>query len=299
MQKRLPDWLKKRIPDIKATEETRNILEKLNLSTVCESAKCPNIGECFSRHTATFMILGDVCTRNCRFCAVKHGIPLPVDKNEPERLGRAVSELGLKYVVVTSVTRDDLNDYGTGQFVDVINVIRRRNPETKIEILTPDFKGKEGCVEQIAKSKPDVFGHNLETIPSLYEKVRQEADYRTSLHVLEVVKKMDSGIITKSGIMVGLGESKEDVLKVMDDLRNVGCDLLTIGQYLSPSKNHRLVSEFITPKAFAEYKKIAESKGFIVASAPFVRSSYKADELFASAGKGNIDKALNVVHNAE
>ena len=283
MHKKLPDWLKKRIPDVRATEETRNILRKLSLNTVCENAKCPNIGECFSRHTATFMILGDVCTRNCRFCAVKHGVPLPVDKNEPERLGMAVSELGLKYVVVTSVTRDDLKDYGAVQFVKVINAIRRCNPETKIEILTPDFKGKEDCVEQVAKSKPDVFGHNVETVPRLYENVRQEADYSMSLHLLEIVKKMDSGIITKSGIMVGLGESKEEVLKVMDDLRDVDCDLLTLGQYLSPSQNHFPVKEFITPETFEEYKKLSKDKGFIVASGPFVRSSYKADELFASA----------------
>ncbi|MCK4401269.1 lipoyl synthase [bacterium] len=283
MHKKLPNWLKKKIPDMKQVEETRDILKRLNLNTVCENAKCPNIGECFSRHTATFMILGDVCARNCRFCAVEHGIPLPVDKNEPERLGKAVSELGLKYVVVTSVTRDDLKDYGVGQFVDVINAIRSRNPETKIEILTPDFKGREDCVEQVAQSKSDVFGHNIETVPSLYENVRQEADYRISLNLLEMIKKFDSSIVTKSGIMLGLGETKKEVLKVMDDLRHIKCDLLTIGQYLSPSKNHFPVKEFITPEIFEEYKKLAEDKGFIVASGPFVRSSYKADELFASA----------------
>ena len=283
MHKRLPDWLKKKIPDIKQVEETRDILKRFNLNTICDNAKCPNIGECFSRHTATFMILGDVCTRNCGFCAVKHGIPLSVDKNEPKRLGKAVSELGLKHVVVTSVTRDDLKDYGAGQFIDVINAIRRHNPETHIEILTPDFKGKEDCVEQVVQSKPDVFGHNIETVPSLYKNVRQEADYRTSLNLLRMIKEFDSNIVTKSGIMVGLGEGKEEVLEVMDNLRNVGCELLTIGQYLSPSKNHTPVREFITLKAFAEYKKIAEDKGFIVASAPFVRSSYKAGELFATA----------------
>ncbi|MFH1905729.1 MAG: lipoyl synthase [bacterium] len=283
MHKKLPNWLKKKIPDIKQVEETRDILKRFNLNTICDNAKCPNIGECFSRHTATFMILGDVCTRNCRFCAVKHGIPLSVDKNEPKRLGKAVSELGLKYVVITSVTRDDLNDYGAGQFVDVINVIRRHNPETKIEILTPDFKGEEDCVEQVVQSKPDVFGHNLETVPSLYENVRQEADYRTSLNLLGMIKEFDSNIVTKSGIMLGLGETKKEVLKVMDDLSSVGCDLLTLGQYLSPSQNHFPVKEFITPEMFEEYKKLAEDKGFIIASGPFVRSSYKADELFASA----------------
>lgn len=283
MHKKLPDWLKKKIPDMKQVEETRDILKRLKLNTVCENAKCPNIGECFSRHTATFMILGDVCTRNCKFCAVKHGIPLIVDKNEPERLGKAVSELGLKYVVVTSVTRDDLKDYGAGQFVDVVIEIRSNIPNIIIEILTPDFKGKEDCVEQVVWSKPDVFGHNLETVPSLYENVRQEADYRTSLNLLGMIKEFDSNIVTKSGIMLGLGESKEEVLRVMDDLSSVGCDLLTLGQYLSPSKNHFPVKEFITLKTFEEYKKLAEDKGFIVASAPFVRSSYKADELFASA----------------
>ena len=283
MHKRLPDWLKKKIPDIKQVEETRDILKRFNLNTVCENARCPNIGECFSRHTATFMILGDVCMRNCRFCAVKHGIPLQVDKNEPERLGKAVSELGLKYVVVTSVTRDDLKDYGASQFVDVIKSIRMRNPEIKIEILTPDFKGKENCVKQIVQSKPDVFGHNVETVPRLYKTVRQEADYRISLNLLGMIKEFDSNIVTKSGIMLGLGETKEEFLKVMDDLSSVGCDLLTLGQYLSPSKNHFPVKKFITPEGFEKYKKLAEDKGFIVASGPFVRSSYKADELFASA----------------
>ena len=283
MHKKLPNWLKKKIPDMKQVEKTRGILERLNLNTVCESAKCPNIGECFSCHTATFMILGDICTRNCRFCAVNHGIPSPVDKDEPERLAKAVSELGLKYVVVTSVTRDDLKDYGAGQFIDVINSVRRRNPETKIEILTPDFKGDKDCTTQVVQSEPDVFGHNIETVPCLYKNVRQEADYRTSLNLLKMVKEVNSKLVTKSGIMVGLGETKEAVLGVMDDLRNVGCDLLTIGQYLSPSKNNTPVVEFITPEIFAEYKKIAEDKGFIVASGPFVRSSYKANELFASA----------------
>ncbi len=283
MRKRLPDWLKKRIPDIKATEETKNILERLNLNTVCESAKCPNIGECFSRHTATFMILGDICTRNCRFCAVKHGVPLTVDNDEPRRLSVAVSQLGLKHVVITSVTRDDLKDYGAGQFADVVNEIRKHNKDTSIEILTPDFKGDINCIDHVVKSRPDVFGHNVETAPGLYQKVRQKADYNTSLHLLEVVKKMDPEIITKSGIMVGLGESKEEVLKIMDDLRDVDCDLLTLGQYLSPSQNHFPVKEFITPEIFEEYKKLAEDKGFFIASGPFVRSSYKADELFASA----------------
>jgi len=283
MHKKLPNWLKKKIPDMKQVEKTRGILERLNLNTVCESAKCPNIGECFSCHTATFMILGDICTRNCRFCAVNHGIPSPVDKDEPERLAKAVSELGLKYVVVTSVTRDDLKDYGAGQFIDVINSVRRRNPETKIEILTPDFKGDKDCTTQVVQSEPDVFGHNIETVPCLYKNVRQEADYRTSLNLLKMVKEVNSKLVTKSGIMVGLGETKEAVLGVMDDLRNVGCDLLTIGQYLSPSKNNTPVVEFITPQIFPEYKKIAEDKGFIVASGPFVRSSYKANELFASA----------------
>ena len=283
MHRKLPVWLKKKIPNMKRVEETRDILKRLNLNTVCESAKCPNIGECFSRHTSTFMILGDVCTRNCRFCAVKHGVPLPVDNDEPKRLSEAVSQLGLKHVVITSVTRDDLSDYGAGQFADVVDKIRKHNKNTSIEILTPDFKGNKDCIDHVVRSGPDVFGHNVETIPELYRKVRQKADYRTSLHVLEVVKKLNSEIVTKSGIMVGLGESKEEVLKVMDDLKNVGCDLLTIGQYLSPSKNHTPVMEFITPEIFEEYKKLAEDKGFIVASGPFVRSSYKADELFATA----------------
>jgi len=283
MHKRLPDWLKKKIPDIKQVEETRDILKRLNLNTVCDNAKCPNIGECFSRHTATFMILGDVCTRNCRFCAVKHGIPLSVDKNEPKRLGKAVSQLGLKHVVITSVTRDDLKDYGVGQFADVVMDIRSNIPNIVIEILTPDFKGKEDCVEQVVQSKPDVFGHNLETVPSLYENVRQQADYKTSLNLLGMIKEFDSNIVTKSGIMLGLGETKKEVLKVMDDLSSVGCDLLTLGQYLSPSQNHFPVKEFIVPEIFEQYKKLAEDKGFIVASGPFVRSSYKADELFTSA----------------
>ncbi|MCK5595552.1 lipoyl synthase [bacterium] len=283
MHRRLPVWLKKKIPDMKQVEETRDILKRLNLNTVCENAKCPNIGECFSRHTATFMILGDICTRNCRFCAVKHGIPSSVDINESERLGKAVSELGLKYVVVTSVTRDDLKDYGAGQFVDVINSVRRHNSGTKIEILTPDFKGDEACITQVVQNKPDVFGHNIETVPGLYENVRQEADYGMSLNLLKMIKKVNSKLVTKSGIMVGLGETREEVLGVMDDLRDVGCDLLTIGQYLSPSKNNTPVAEFITPEMFAEYKKLAEDKGFVVASGPFVRSSYKANDLFAVA----------------
>ncbi|MBN1383127.1 MAG: lipoyl synthase [Deltaproteobacteria bacterium] len=276
-----PEWLRRPIPNAAALTKMKGLMEGLQLHTVCESAHCPNQGDCFARNTATFMILGDVCTRNCRFCAVKHGQPAPPDVNEPEHLVEAVTKLRLRYVVVTSVTRDDLPDGGAYQFAKVVEAIRDYDPEIPTEVLIPDFQGSSSALEAVIASHPAVINHNVETVPRLYPQVRPQADYERSIHLLKQTKSMAGGIITKSGLMVGLGEKYEEIVKVMEDLRAVGCDFLTIGQYLQPSKNLFEVVKFVHPAEFEEYKKAGLSIGFTdVASAPYVRSSFQADKMF-------------------
>ena len=274
---KFPDWLKKRFSE-KEVFSTKEILKDLGLNTICESASCPNRSECFSKKTATFLILGDICTRNCRFCGVKKGRPLPLDPTEPERVTEAARRLELKYLVITSVTRDDLSDGGAEYFAQTIKKAKKRIPEIKVEVLTPDFKGSEDSLRTVLLAKPEVFNHNIETIERLYPEVRPEANYQRSLKVLKFAK--EDGFITKSGIMLGLGEEKEEVISAMEDLREVGCDYLTIGQYLKPNKKALPVKRFVTPEEFEEYKGIGEEMGFRgIASGPFVRSSYKAEEL--------------------
>jgi len=268
-----PDWL--RIPyfDEKSSDLISGVLDDLSLNTVCIEANCPNRGECFSNKTATFMILGTNCTRKCTFCNVKYGEPEPVDLHEAERIALAVEKLNLNYVVITSVTRDDLPDGGAQHFSNVITAIKISNPETRVEVLIPDLNE----LKVITVSSPDVISHNIETVKSLYNDVRPGADYIRSLNVLQNIKQLEPEIYTKSGIMLGLGESREEVLKAFDDLLTVGCDFLTIGQYLAPTKAHYSVKEYIHPSVFEEYKKIADNMGFrYVSSSPFVRSSYMA-----------------------
>jgi lipoic acid synthetase len=276
----LPSWIRKRAPKEEILQKMKHLLRSLSLNTVCEEAKCPNIGECFAKKTATFMILGSRCTRNCRFCAVDKGDPLPLDLSEPENVSRAVSRLSLRYVVITSVTRDDLPDGGASQFARTIKEIRRINKDgIRIEILIPDFKGSLFSLKAVIEARPDVLNHNLETVPRLYVTVRPKADYSRSLELLRRSKEMNSRIYTKSGLMVGLGEEFGEVVEVMKDLREVGCDILTIGQYLRPSPEHLEVKEFVKPEKFKEYETIGRSLGFsCVAASPFVRSSYQAKE---------------------
>ncbi|MHC6179150.1 lipoyl synthase [Clostridium sp. JNZ X4-2] len=274
-----PEWLKMKAPDKEVLVKMENITRGLSLHTVCESANCPNIGQCFKHATATFMAMGDVCTRNCRFCAVAKGKPSPLDDEEPGRIAAASKKLSLKHIVVTSVTRDDLKDGGAGHFAKIVKEIRKENPESTVELLIPDLKGNWEALKKIIDAKPDILNHNIETIESLYKKVRPMAVYDRSIELLRQVKIFDKNVYTKCGIMVGLGETKAQVMKVMDDLLKVKCDILTIGQYLRPSKNHIPVFEYVNPEQFQEYKKIALKKGFkFVASGPYVRSSYKAFE---------------------
>ena len=273
-------WLRRKLPDQKVLERMDLLLKELNLHTVCDSAFCPNRGECFKQGTATFMILGDVCTRNCRFCAVEKGEPLPVDPDEPHHIAQAAKHLNLKHVVVTSVTRDDLPDGGAEYFAQTIIEIKKLLPESTIEVLVPDFEGFWEALQIVIDAQPEVINHNIETIARLYNLVRPKAVYKRSLELLRQVKIRDKNIISKSGIMVGLGEEKEEVIKAMKDLREVDCDILTIGQYLKPSPHHLKVSEYIHPDKFEEYQKIGISLGFkYVASAPLVRSSYHAGEI--------------------
>ncbi len=284
MSQRLPEWFKQKIPRAGETTGVERLLSELKLHTVCEGARCPNIGECFSHGTATFMIMGEICTRNCTFCAVKKGAPTPLDPEEPGHIAEAVSHLGLGYVVITCVTRDDLVDGGAGHFAATIEALHSRMPELKVEVLVSDFKGSTSSVWTVVAAGPDVFSHNLETVPRLYPEVRPVADYWRSLDVLKTAKEMGTGIITKSGLMLGLGENQEEIIEVMRDLRQAGCDLLTLGQYLSPSHGHHPVVRFITPGEFAEYEQIGLKEGFKgVASAPLVRSSFRASELFDRA----------------
>lgn len=283
-----PHWLKKRLVINSQQDRVREILEDLNLHTVCQSALCPNIAECFGKGTATFMILGDTCTRNCRFCAVTSGEPQPVDREEPKRLAVAVQRLNLKHVVITSVTRDDLPDGGAGHFASTIDELHKMGRDTAcrvptIEVLTPDFQGDEGTLKIVILSRPDIFNHNLETVPRLYPTVRPMADYRRSLYVLEKAGELDPGVYTKSGIMLGLGEKRAEVSQVMKDLREVGCSILTVGQYLRPSKAHLEIRKYIHPEVFLEIEEEAKELGFLyVASGPFVRSSFNAAEAFDS-----------------
>ncbi len=278
---RKPEWIRVKAPTSPEYQETHKLMRNLNLATVCEEAACPNIGECWKQKHATFMILGATCTRACSFCNVATGIPDKLDPFEAARVAIAVQKLGLKHVVITSVDRDDLEDGGADQFVKVIGEIRRLSPGTTIEILTPDFKDKPGAVEKVAEARPDVFNHNLETVPRLYPTIRPGARYFTSLDLLSRVKKVDPTIFTKSGLMAGLGEEKIEVMQVMDDLRAADVDFLTIGQYLQPTPKHAAVDRFVTPDEFKTYETIARGKGFLMVSAsPLTRSSYHADSDF-------------------
>jgi lipoic acid synthetase len=276
-----PSWLKVKAPIGKIFDETKGLLDDLKIVTVCEEASCPNIGNCWSKKHATMMIMGSTCTRACSFCNVATGKPQGLDFSEPFRVAQSVARLGLKHVVITSVDRDDLDDGGAQHFVNTILDIRELSPGTSIEILTPDFLRKNGAIEKVIASKPDVFNHNLETVPRLYPSVRPGARYFHSLNLLRKVKEVDNEIFTKSGIMVGLGEDKNEVNQVMDDMRSASIDFLTIGQYLQPTKKHHKVDRFVEPSEFDLYKKIALSKGFIhVSSSPLTRSSFHASEDF-------------------
>lgn len=279
-RKRIPEWLRLKLPQSSVFTHTRGLLQELDLHTVCESAKCPNQWECWSKGTATFMIAGDRCTRACGFCAVSTAKPLPLQNDEPDRVAEAVFRLKLKHVVITAVARDDLKDGGANHFQETINAVRFRNPEIIIEVLVPDFLNKDDSLNMVVDAKPEIFNHNLETVRRLTTKVRSRANYDRSLSVLKKVKEYsDEGIYTKSGIMLGLGESESELLESMSDLRSVNCDILTLGQYLQPSLCHLPVVNYITPEKFDEYGAKARDMGFMhVASGPMVRSSYHADE---------------------
>ncbi len=279
---RKPDWIRVKAPTSKGYLETRDIVKSNNLVTVCEEAGCPNIGSCWQQKHASFMIMGEICTRACAFCNVATGRPNALDPNEPENVARAVSQMGLKHVVITSVDRDDLADGGAQHFVDTITAIRESSPQTTIEILTPDFLRKDGALDKVVSARPDVFNHNLETVPSNYLTVRPGARYFHSIRLLQRVKELDPTMFTKSGIMVGLGEERNEVLQLMDDLRVADVDFLTIGQYLQPTKKHHRVVSFVTPEEFKSYETIAYAKGFLMVSAsPLTRSSHHAGDDFA------------------
>jgi len=283
VRQRKPDWIRVKAPTGTAFAETRRLMREKGLATVCEEAACPNIGECWTKKHATVMILGDTCTRACAFCNVKTGMPRAVDLLEPQHTADAAAELGLQHIVITSVDRDDLPDGGASQFVKVIEALRRTTPDTTIEILTPDFRNKhEAAVEAIVAARPDVYNHNLETVPRLYPTIRPGARYYASLRLLEMVKRLDPTIFTKSGIMLGLGEERLEIHQVMDDMRSADIDFLTMGQYLQPTPKHAKVIEFIPPDGFKAYAAIARAKGFLqVAASPLTRSSYHAAEDFA------------------
>ena len=279
---RKPDWIRVKAPGSPKWAETRAIVKEHKLVTVCEEASCPNIGECWEHKHATFMIMGDTCTRACAFCNVKTGMPDPLDANEPAYIADATAKLGLKHVVITSVDRDDLEDGGAAHFAATIRAIRERAPNTTIEILTPDFLRKPGALEVVVAARPDVFNHNLETVPSKYLKVRPGARYFHSIRLLQRVKELDPTIFTKSGIMVGLGEERNEVLQLMDDLRSAEVDFLTIGQYLQPTKKHHAVLRFVPPDEFKGFETVAYAKGFLMVSAtPLTRSSHHAGDDFA------------------
>ncbi len=284
---RLPAWLKRPLPRGNENFFTEGLLRELRLETVCENARCPNRPECYARRTATFMVLGNVCTRPCGFCSVPRGSPEPLEDDEPERVAEAAQRLGLRHVVITSVTRDDLPDGGADHFHRCIVSVRRRTGAV-VEVLTPDFRGDWAAVDRVLEARPDVYNHNMETVPRLYKKVRGRADYRRSLDLLAHVKRRAAGIVTKSGLMLGLGETTEELLEVLADLRAVGCDTLTLGQYLAPTLKHLRVVRFVPPAEFDALAALARSIGFAhVAAGPFVRSSYHADEMVdGHAGAG-------------
>lgn len=284
MKTRLPSWFKQPLPDAEIMSTMQTLLDSLSLHTICESALCPNSGECFSSGTATFLILGDTCTRGCAFCGVTSGPAPPVDEKEPERLLEAVEKLDLSYIVITSVTRDDLPDGGASQFARVISLLREKRPDSVVEVLIPDFLGSAAALGKLISADPHVVNHNVETVPRLYPEVRPGADYGRSLELLARVKDINPGTVTKSGLMLGLGETSQEVIEVMKDLREADCDLLTIGQYLQPSPGKHTVLRYVSPGEFAGYREIGKDLGFAeVASAPLVRSSYRAAGLYAKA----------------
>ena len=287
--KKKPDWIRSKLTNSKEFFLTKTIVNNNNLVTVCQEANCPNITECWSKRHATFMIMGDTCTRACAFCDVKTGVPGNLDLLEPVKIAEAVKKLNLKHVVITSVDRDDLDDGGSEHFYNVINQTRKSNPKTTIEVLTPDFLRKGEAYKKVIEAKPDVFNHNIETVPSLYLKVRPGSRYFASLELLKNAKKIDKNIFTKSGIMVGLGETRDEILQVMDDLRAADVDFITIGQYLQPSTKHFPLNRYYTPKEFDDLGTIAKAKGFLlVSSSPLTRSSYHADEDFAKLQQNRI-----------
>ncbi|HEY0266252.1 MAG TPA: lipoyl synthase [Rhizomicrobium sp.] len=288
---RKPDWIRVKAPVSKEYVKTREIVRENKLHTVCEEAACPNIGECWTKRHATMMIMGDTCTRACAFCNVKTGLPGPLDAEEPAHVARAVKTLGLTHVVITSVDRDDLADGGAGHFAQVIDAIHAMSPGTSVEVLTPDFLRKDGAIETVMAARPEVFNHNLETVPRLYLNVRPGARYFASLRLLQQAKELMPTGFTKSGLMVGLGETREEIMQVMDDLRAAKVDFLTIGQYLQPTKKHARLERFWTPEEFASLESIARAKGFLMVSAsPLTRSSYHADSDFAEMKKNRAAK---------
>jgi lipoyl synthase len=281
MQERLPSWFKKKIPNSNIMTEMEGLIGGLHLHTICQSAICPNQGDCFSERTATFLILGEICTRNCTFCAVKKGVPLPLDEDEPAHLTEAVKKMGLRHVVITSVTRDDLPDGGAAHIAKSVTALKKRIQTITVEALIPDFRGSPQALKKVADSHPEVINHNMETVSRLYPEVRPLAGYQRSLGLLREIKAINPQLITKSGFMVGLGETQEELLEAMNDLRQAGCDLLTIGQYLRPSPQHHPVFRYIPPDEFEEYACRGREMGFVaVASAPLVRSSFKAGDLY-------------------
>jgi len=277
MNGKFPEWLKIPAPDEKSLYEMQGLIKGLSLHTVCEEANCPNVGECFKSRTATFLLMGNVCTRNCNFCAVSHGVPLPLDRDEPQKIAKACQALGLKYVVLTCVTRDDLPDGGASHMASVVEEVKKLNPDVKVELLTSDLGGNWDALKKLLEASLDVLSHNAETVPSLYPAVRPQADYQRSLAVIEMAKTIAPNVLTKSGIMVGLGEEFEEVIEVMSDLIAVGCDILTIGQYLQPSPSHLPVKEYVHPEKYLMYEQKARELGFkYVVAGPLVRSSYRA-----------------------
>ena len=291
---RKPDWIRVKAPTSKGFAETRKLMRDLKLNTVCEEAACPNIGECWEKKHSTVMILGENCTRACAFCNIKTGMPNPVDPMEPLNVAKACGAMEMEHIVITSVDRDDLEDGGADHFVKVINALREHSPKTTIEILTPDFRNKGGAWEQIVEAKPDVFNHNLETVPRLYPTIRPGARYYNSLRLLDRVKEKDPSIFTKSGIMVGLGEEKSEVYEVMDDMRSANIDFLTIGQYLQPTPRHAELKRYVTPDEFKAYEQMARGKGFLLVSAtPLTRSSYHAGDDFVRLRNARETKLAN------
>ena len=273
---RLPRWMKMKMPKGESYSKVKNLVNQHGLHTICTSGNCPNIGECWNRGTATFMILGDICTRNCKFCGVKTGKPLPIDPEEPKRVAESVQLMQLKHAVITSVDRDDLPDLGAGAWAETIREVKKINPNTKLEVLIPDFQGREELILQVSEAKPEVISHNLETVERLSPEIRSAAKYHRSLDVISTIAK--TGLVAKSGIMLGLGETEEEVIQTMDDLLNAGCKVMTIGQYLAPTISHIPVKKYIEPEQFEKYRTIALEKGFaFVESSPLVRSSYRAE----------------------